>query len=262
MENENKTDEQFWQEAEKSHKRGKVLGGFLLVIIGSLFLGRELGMEIPAWVFTWKTLLIGIGLVIGVKSNFRSWKWVILIAIGSAYLISDFNPELALRPILWPVLIIILGLMVIFKPKNKFGFRHRRHRRYYDRYAHRYYDKYSNAQPVNEDMIEATTVFGSVKKNIISKNFKGGEITTVLGGAEINLSQASFEGTVTLEITNVLGGTVLFVPANWEVHSQVDTVMGSVEDKRVIQNNIVADNNKILVIKGSVVMGGIEIKSF
>jgi predicted membrane protein len=111
-------------------------------------------------------------------------------------------------------------------------------------------------------MIEATTVIGSVKKNIISKNFKGGEITTVLGGAEINLSQADFEGTVTLEITNVLGGTVLYVPANWEIHSQVDSVLGSIEDKRIIQNNIVADKNKILVIKGSVVMGGIEIKSY
>ncbi len=47
----------------------------------------------------------------------------------------------------------------------------------------------------SEDYIDATTVLGGIHKNIISKNFKGGDITIFMGGAEINLSQADIQGT-------------------------------------------------------------------
>jgi predicted membrane protein len=117
-------------------------------------------------------------------------------------------------------------------------------------------------QTSNEDRIESTTFMAGVKKNIISKKFKGGEITNVLGGAELNLSQADFEGTITLEITNVLGGTKLVIPANWEIQSEVVSVMGSIEDKRPIITNVNVEKNKVLVLRGTVFMGGIDITSY
>ncbi|MGZ4035470.1 MAG: hypothetical protein ACXVP4_11440, partial [Bacteroidia bacterium] len=199
--------------------------------------------------------------------------WVILVAIGSVYLICDLNPGLALRPLLWPMLIILLGLIIIFKPRRKNYFKNRMYDKYHKRYSryynhkYKYYSRYDDPnymqwQATNEDVIESTTFMGSVKKNIISKNFKGGDITNVLGGAEINLSQADFEGTVALEVTNILGGTVLYIPANWEIHSELVSVMGGIEDKRPVQNNVSGEKNKILILRGTVFMGGIEIKSF
>jgi predicted membrane protein len=266
MENEmNNMNDNFWQEAEKRHKRGKILGGFLIVLVGCLFLSRELGMEIPQWVFTWKTLLIALGLMIGVKSSFRSPKWIILVIIGTVFLISDNYPELAIRHFLWPSLLILFGLMVIFKPHRGFRNHPLRNRRY-QRYAR--YSQYQQCndtgytQNVNDDKIDSTTFMGSVKKNILSKNFKGGDITNVLGGAEINLSQADFEGTIVLEITNVLGGTKLIVPANWEIQSELVSVLGSIEDKRPVQTGVPNEKNKVLVLKGTVFMGGIDIRSY
>lgn len=263
MENEmNNMNEDFWKEAEKRHKRGKVLGGLIIVIIGCLFLGREFGIEIPQWLFTWKMLLIAIGVTIGVKSSFRDPKWFFLILIGGAFLIGDIYPELAIKHFLWPSLLILFGLAVIFKPRrNKWmrhqHFRNRRYRRYNSP------DCYQStfAQSVNDDKIESTTFMGAVKKNILSKNFKGGEITNVLGGSEINLTQADFEGTITLEITNVLGGTKLIVPANWVIQSELVSVMGSIEDKRPMQN-VPNEKNKTLILKGTVFMGGIDIHSY
>ena len=67
--------EEMCKQSERSHKRGKVFGGILVVIAGSLFLGRELGAEIPHWMFTWKAFLIALGLLIGVKHNFRNAGW-------------------------------------------------------------------------------------------------------------------------------------------------------------------------------------------
>jgi predicted membrane protein len=104
---------------------------------------------------------------------------------------------------------------------------------------------------------------GSVKKNILSKNFKGGEITNVFGGSEVNLSQADIEKTATLELVNVFGGTRLIIPANWEVHSELVSVFGNIEDKRNIQPNLkLRKCTKVLVLKGNTFMGGIEIKSY
>jgi predicted membrane protein len=262
MENEmNNMNDNFWKEAEKRHTRGKILGGFLIVLVGCLFLGRELGMEIPQWIFSWKTLLIALGLMIGVKSNFRSAKWIILVVIGLVFLISDNYPELAIRHFLWPCILILFGLVVIFKPKGKYKnhhFRNRMHRKYNRENCD--YSGYS--ETVNDDKIDSTTFMGGVKKNILSKNFKGGDITNVLGGSEINLSQADFEGTIVLEITNVLGGTKLIIPANWEIQSELVSVMGSIEDKRVVQPGVPAEKNKILVLKGTVFMGGIDMRSY
>lgn len=253
--------EDFWKEAEKRHKRGKLIGGIFVVIAGSLFLARELGAELPYWIFTWKTLLIAFGAMLAFKHGFRRPFWLIPIVIGAAYLIGDVYPTLAFRHLLWPILIILFGLMIIFKPhRNYHRFHRRRYRRYY-RHQHHHYRQSFQEETSNDDRIETNTFMGAVKKIILSKNFKGGELNNVLGGTELNLSQADFEGTITLEINNVLGGTTLIVPANWEISSELISVLGSIDDKRPVQNTP-GQSNKKLILKGTVFMGGIEIKSF
>jgi predicted membrane protein len=82
-----------------------------------------------------------------------------------------------------------------------------------------------------------------------------------MGGAEINLSQADFEGKVILEITQVFGGTALIIPANWEVQSESTAILGGIEDKRAV-NDMISNGSKILVLKGVTVFGGIEIKNY
>ena len=60
---------------EKSHRRGKIAGGVFIMINGSLFLARELGVALPEWLFTWKTFLIGVGITVGIKHNFKHAMW-------------------------------------------------------------------------------------------------------------------------------------------------------------------------------------------
>ncbi|WP_317898739.1 LiaF transmembrane domain-containing protein [Aurantibacillus circumpalustris] len=259
-------DENMWRKAEKSHRRGKIMGGLLIVAIGSLFLARELGVEIPFWVFTWKMLLIGLGLILAVKHKFLHPGWILLVAVGGAFLVTDIYPEMQIKPILWPSLLILLGLMIIFKPRRKNFGRYRRHWR--NKLGHREFHNYcqnfmNQEEPNKDDYIESTVVMAGVKKNIVTKNFKGGEVINVFGGSELNMSQADFEGTVKLEITQVFGGTKLIVPSNWEIRSeQTVTVFGNVEDKRALQANSGSEPEKVLIITGTTVFGGIDIKSF
>ncbi len=244
---------------EKSRSRGKVAGGILIVVIGSLFLGRELGAEIPAWVFTWKMLLIGIGIVSAIKHNFRHVAWIILIGIGSAFLINDFYPEMHLKPILIPILIIIAGLFIIFKPRRNYKKWGRWNR--YDRY-YRNHGSIEKGFDSDENVINCSTVFGAVKKNIISKEFKGGEVSLVCGGLELDLTNAEIVDQATLNVSIVMGGIKLVIPAHWSIKSEVSVTMGDVEDKRRLQPNTTGTPSKVLLLKGEVVMGGIEIKSY
>ncbi len=82
-----------------------------------------------------------------------------------------------------------------------------------------------------------------------------------MGGAEINLMQADLQHNIVLEVNNVFGGTKLIVPSNWDVKNEVSAVFGGIEDKRSI-NTSVPDQDKILILKGTCVFGGIEVSNY
>ena len=142
----------------------------------------------------------------------------------------------------WPATIIAIGLYLILKPKKK---------------------DFWGSIDSNDDMLDATALFGGVKKNIITKDFKGGEVTSIFGGSEIILAQADINGRVVLDVTTLFGGCKIIVPSHWQINSDgLTAIMGGIEDKRAIMASPNIDSNKVLVIKGVVMFGGIEIKSF
>jgi predicted membrane protein len=111
------------------------------------------------------------------------------------------------------------------------------------------------------DFIDTTSVFGGIKKIVLSKNFQGGEITNIMGGSEINLSQADFKGRICIDTTNVFGGTKLIIPPHWDVQSEVVAIFGGIDDKRQL-NGTPLDPDKVIVIDGTCLFGGIEIRSY
>jgi len=113
----------------------------------------------------------------------------------------------------------------------------------------------------NEDFVDSTSIFGGAKKNIISKTFKGGDIVNIFGGTELDLTQADFTGTAIIELTTVFGGTKLIIPSNWSIKSDAVIIFGGIEDKRKMQT-LSENAEKTLVLKGTVIFGGIDIKSY
>ncbi|MES2781109.1 MAG: DUF5668 domain-containing protein [Bacteroidota bacterium] len=239
-----------WKRYEHS-PLGKALGGVIVIAVGATLLARQLDMPLPEWLFTWPVLLIVIGIYIGARHLFRNPGWIILVGIGTVFLCDNIYTDINITTFFWPIFIIAAGLFMIIKPRRK----HQYHGA--EEWNH---SRYETTENVSDDLIETVSIFGGVQKNIISKNFKGGEITCVMGGAEINLSQADIQGRVVLEVTQVLGGTKLIIPANWDVQPEMVAVLGGIEDKRKMQN--VETTDKVLVIRGTTVLGGIEIKSY
>jgi hypothetical protein len=228
---------------------GRVMGGLVILAFGTLLLANQMGLDLPRWVFSWKMLLIAIGVFIGARHNFKSWGWVIPIGVGLVFLAEDIFWEFDLRPqFIWPVAIIIVGLVMIFRPKIKRGD---------NPWRGGAIRTHGNEQG---EVLDTVAIFGSAKKNILSKNFRGGDVVSFFGGSELNFMQADIQGVAVLDVTTVFGGAKLVVPSNWTIKSESVSIFGGTDDKR--QTLTEADPNKVLVLEGTVIFGGIEIKSY
>ena len=248
----------------------RIWSGLLLIIAGGLLLAYKMGAGVPGWIFTWPMLLIALGLLTGLKSNFHNPGAFIMIVIGGIFLIDQTNPEFNFHNYIVPVILIAVGIIYILRPRNSWASRSGR------RWRERLYDQEmpdnslplsnikmdtKNGNDENAEYIEINAVLGGVKKIILSKNFKGGEITSFMGGTEINLLKADIQQPIVLEVNNVFGGTKLIVPSNWDVKNEVTAVFGGIEDKRSI-NNAMPDPAKTMVLKGTCVFGGIEVSNY
>jgi predicted membrane protein len=251
--------EQNDRDMERRVNGSRVGGGVFLLLAGFLLLAYKMGAPIPGWVFTWPVLLIAIGLLTGIKSRFHNPGSFILILLGSVFLADQSIPGIDLHQYIAPIILIGLGLLFLLRPRGHSCGRHRRAR--WERTNFVGYDAQNTPRPGNEEYLDIHAVMGGVKKNIQSKNFKGGEIVCFMGGAEVSFMQADIQQPIVLEINNVFGGTKLIIPGNWEVQTEISAVFGGVEDKRNFQNNI-PDTNKKIILKGSCVFGGIEINNY
>lgn len=243
-------------------KHGHIWTGVFILLIGVAAMVRVTVPDLPPLLFSWQTFLIALGIFIGLKHNFHGGSWFLLILIGTGFLIRDVYPDLAIRRYIWPMVFIVIGAFIIIRPRRTSW----SHSGWWDEKKKKASEQGATILDEEEtwsqdDFIDSTCIFAGSKKNILSKDFKGGDIVNIFGGTELNLTQADIKGTVVIEITTVFGGTKLIVPSNWEVKSEAVTIFGGLEDKRNMQT-IVDNPGKILVLKGTVIFGGIEIKSF
>ncbi len=174
-------------------------------------------------------------------------------------MLERFSPDIQIHEFFWPILLIAIGAMLVIRPGRMNKFRNKRYDKYREQIEQ---DSCSIVSETNENKIEVTAILGGIKKIVLSKDFKGGEINCVMGGAEVNFTQADINGSAKLEINNIFGGTKLLIPANWEVVSDVVVVLGGIEDKRPLPNDSQRSKDKILYIEGSCVFGGIDIRSY
>jgi hypothetical protein len=265
-------------EQPKNPRNGKALAGVILLAVGGVLLLRQFDFFfVPQWLFTWPMLLICWGLYVGAKNNFHRPSSFILIVLGLVFLV-DQNFHGA-SDIMWPCAIIAFGLWMILRRRSSFDKDYWDKKHKWDWRAHvgpnpnpfnpvsdSTYTEVppkgpSSYPPTGDDYLDTVSVFGGVKKIVLSKDFKGGEIVNIFGGAELDFTQADISGRVIIDITQIFGGTKIIVPSNWQVISDIAAVFASVDDKR-IKTTGALNSEKILVLKGVSIFAGIDIRSY
>ncbi len=228
-----------------------IFAGFLLLLNGLGFIPYEFRRIF----LTWQMLLIVIG-VYNLFSPQHKTSGIILIAIGGVFLVNKFHFfDFNAWALFWPVILIIVGVAILLK--------HNR-RPHFEKFGPSDTDGPDGTYTNNKnDIIDEVSVFSGSEKTITSKNFRGGKITSIFGGSEINLMQAGLStGNNTIDMFCMFGGTTLIVPSDWEINVDVTAIFGGYTDKRYKNKSLTPDNTKCLNITGLVLFGGGEIKSY
>ncbi len=240
------------QNIDKKQKSKEWIG-ILIIFIGILFLGKSFDLNLPKWIFSWPMFVVGLGLAIGISTRFRDWSWAVVTIVGLLFLGNKMaGYDVRLTSVLLPLIMIIVGVKLLTRKKTK--------------KVHHFDELSGNFTNISsdeslDDRISFVAIFGGNKKVMVSKSFKGGEIISVFGGNEINLSKCDINGQVRVEVVQVFGGTKLIVPSNWKIQTEMVSIFGGLDDKRNIID-FEADNSKVLIIEGVSILAGIDIRSY
>ncbi|MEN8222042.1 MAG: DUF5668 domain-containing protein [Acidobacteriota bacterium] len=215
--------------------------GAVFIAVGLIWVMRNLGhidFGIREW---WPLILIGAGIlnIVSHRDIFAFPGWL-LVAVGMIFLLRTNNlVEWDYIKKFWPVAIIFVGLSVILGPGKRI--------------------KKKDGAEDKENYISGFALFSGLERNIRSKSLRGGSITALFGGAEIDLRDASLspEGAV-LDLTALFGGIDIKVPENWNVEINSTALFGGIGNKA--RNESTAEENP-LVINATAIFGGVEIKN-
>ncbi|MGE0079106.1 MAG: DUF5668 domain-containing protein [Bacteroidales bacterium] len=222
----------------------RIIIGVLLVALAGLILVDNFDFCYVPWnryIFTWQTFLIVLGLILVAKHESKT-SGLILIAIGAFFLLARFYDfPINLRRLFWPAILLFVGFSLIFS-----------------RHGNRW--KSINSSSSKEDFIDDLSIFGGSEQRFNTQNFQGGRITNIFGGSTIDLSKAKLApGTNSIEMLCIFGASKLIVPSDWKIKIEVVSIFGGISDKRKPGET---QTSSELVIKGLVLFGGSDIKSF
>jgi predicted membrane protein len=167
------------------------------------------------------------------------------MAVGGFFMIPLlFRETFHMYDMFWPSIFIIVGVIFIVTKRKGWNIR-------------------SPQGLIGDDYVDYVNVFSGGERQVVSQNFRGGKISSVFGGIELDLTKAKLApGSNNIEIACVFGGATIIVPDTWYVTIEVTPVLGGFSDSRKIAPGRTLDTTSQLVIKGAVVFGGGEVKSY
>lgn len=190
-------------------------------------------------IFRWENILILVGGILLITRQ-NNMVGAILVGLGAFFSFDHwFDVNVNIFD-LWPVVFVIAGLYIIRRNRGSQN-----------------YDPTSNT--FDRDVIEDVAVFGGGDRVFTSQNFKGGTLTAIFGGSNIDLTTCDLaEGQNVIDVFYMFGGSKIRVPQDWDVHLNVTGIFGAMTDKRtLIDPN--KNPEKTLYVKGLALFGGADL---
>jgi predicted membrane protein len=225
----------------------RIVFAVLIIVAGAALLLENMGIIYDVNIFEWWPLILiglGLGQIINSKKSAPSIGGIILLVVGVIFLGNSLDIFCLNWGDIWPVFLILTGLLIL---KNH---------------------AWKTAPYVQDkDFLNLSMILGGGDQVIESKNLKGGKITAIMGGAQIDLSNSEMEGNeIVIDIFACMGGVDLRVPRHWQVNMQGMPFLGSMENKTRSSYNQnegleVPQSAKVCTIKGMAFLGGVEVKN-
>lgn len=216
----------------------RIVIGALFIAVGVLALMGAIGtFNFGSFAAaSWPLVFVVAGLLV-FMSNRNSWLWA-LVLIGAGIVsflnvngIVSFN----VWQLFWPIATVLIGIAIIRRASSKT----------------------EQGESRDIDRSDQFVFMSGSEQRIVSKQYKGGKATAVMGGIELDLRDSVIEDGATLDVFALMGGVDLKVPAGVIVKSEVLALLGGVEIKA--DTKAPADA-PVLMLTGTVALGGVEVK--
>lgn len=213
--------------------------GAAVVFLGVLFTLDNLDVLASGPILRWWPIvivLLGVSRMVGYGTRSQPVTGGVIAGVGVLLLFSNLNIISFSIWDLWPLVLVAAGAALVMR-----GMR-------------RTQEGSPSVDP--DDTAHAFVMMGAIVRKMNSSHFKGGEATAFMGGVELDLRGAhAASETIVIDVLAWWGGIELWVPPDWKVTSEVVPIMAGFEDKRKPQG----DAKVHLIVRGLVVMGGIEV---
>jgi predicted membrane protein len=229
-------------EIRVSRISSRLVLGIIVIALGTLWTLDNLDLirsgPILRW---WPVLLVGLGVakLFGISAQRNVAAGTVFILVGSWLLAGGLGLHWVDFSLLWPMVLVVIGINLVVRS----------------------YRAQSIGGPTDDVSARLGTFafWSGVDRKVSSQEFRGGDITAVMGGAKIDFSRAKpVAGGAVIDLFVWWGGIELRVPEDWKIVLEGTVLMGGVEDKSKAPP---PDSPNILILRGVVLMGGIEIKN-
>lgn len=237
----------------------RLIVGVLIMLLGGTLLADNLGWIEARHVLRslWPLVLVAIGVGMIRRPQHRrsrEWGWV-LITVGIWIFLSKLGwVHLSLGQLLLPAIFLFVGGVLVFRslrgpddtlPKSKASGTSG--------------EPGEAAATDHAEFVRSFAMLSGIELRPVSRPFRGADLSAVMGGIKLDLGSARMEGdSAVIEIFAFWGGVEIYVPPDWTVTSEVTTLLAGFIDKRRPTSVV---PTKTLIIKGMVVMSGVELKN-
>lgn len=213
---------------------GRLYFGLIVVSVGTILLLGNAGIVETSTAFgVWWPIVIIIAGLVSLVANRNHWPiGLIIVAVGTGFLLSNLD-VVNLGNVLWPIILIAVGLIIIFGRTGR-------------------------TTDDTGDVLNSFHVFSGAEVTSRSSQFRGGSISAVFGGAEIDLRQAKLAPDAALDVFLAFGGLELKVPQDWNVSIKGFPIFGGFENKTA--KGPISDDAPTLLINATVMFGGMEVR--
>lgn len=214
---------------------GRLFFGGLIVALGVLVLVDNAGVLDAGQIISdwWPIALIVAG-VLSFTANPGHWAIPLLIVlIGVALLLGSLD-VVDLGAVLVPAIIIVVGFFIIFG--RGVGSR----------------------SGDAGDSIQSFNAFSGSELASNSRQFKGGSISAVFGGAEVDLRNAELSPDAALDVFAAFGAVEIRVPEGWQVSVKGLPLFGGIENATAKET--LPPGAPVLPVNATALFAGVEIK--
>lgn len=230
-------------ETVASRITGRVIIGGLLIFFGVIFMLDNMGVLDAGDVFDWWPMILvvaGLVKVLQPREEGQRPFGIALLVIGGFLQLQMlvFTPW---RLYLWPTLLVLAGGFLVWRALGK---------------------KTDGAAPARVDGSSDFAMMGGVNRIVESKDYRGGEATAVMGAVELDFRGSTIlTSPAILDVFALWGGIEITVPPEWKVDVRGIPILGGFENKARTSVHDAGAPEQVLVIRGTALMGGVEIKN-